>query len=56
MSYLEYGTFHFKGCPQSNKLEGPPELVQHIGGVHIGARAQYVLNIIWFVNIARLWG
>jgi hypothetical protein len=38
---------------------GPPELVQpFIGGVHIGARALHVLNVIWFGCIARLsqWG
>jgi hypothetical protein len=40
---------------------GPPELVQHfryIGGVHNGARALRVLNLIWFGYIARLsqWG
>ncbi len=31
--------------------EGPPELVSalsFIGGVHIGARALHVLNLIWF--------
>jgi hypothetical protein len=43
--------------PQSNELSrGSPELVQHsfIEGVHIGARALHVLNLIWFRYIARL--
>ncbi len=41
---------------------GPPEVIHHfclfIGGVHIGATALHVLNLIWFGNIARLsqWG
>jgi hypothetical protein len=40
---------------------GPPEYssaLSFIGGVHIGARALQVLNLIWFGNIARLsqWG
>jgi hypothetical protein len=44
-----------------NYLEGPPQLVQHFGlsgGVHIGARALHVLNLIRFGYIACLsqWG
>jgi hypothetical protein len=40
---------------------GPPELVQQFrlqGGIHIGARALHVLNLIWFGYITRLsqWG
>ncbi len=48
--------------PQSNELtRGPLEIVHHFrfkGGVHIGARALHVLNLIWFGYIARLsqWG
>ncbi len=41
---------------QSNELtRAPPEF---IGGVHIGARALHVLNLIWFSNISCLsqWG
>jgi hypothetical protein len=32
--------------------------LSYIGGVHIGAIALHVLNLIWFGNIARLsqWG
>jgi hypothetical protein len=43
---------------QSNELtRGPPEVssaLLFIGGVHIGTRALHVLNLIWFVCIARL--
>jgi hypothetical protein len=40
---------------------GPPEVssaLSFIEGVHIGARALHVLNLIWFGCIARLsqWG
>jgi hypothetical protein len=49
---------------QSNEfIRGTPELVQQsalsfIGGVHIGARALHVLNLIWFGYITRQsqWG
>ncbi len=47
---------------QSNELSrGPPEVssaLSFIGGVHIGARALHVLNLIWFGCIACLsqWG
>ncbi len=41
-------------------LEGPwvSSALSFIGGVHIGARALQVLNLIWFGSIARLsqWG
>jgi hypothetical protein len=36
------------------KSRGCPELVQFVGGVHIGARALYVLNLIWFGNISPI--
>ncbi len=41
---------------QSNELtSGPSELaVSFIGGVHIGARALHVLNLIWFGYITCL--
>ncbi len=48
--------------PQSTELTIEPPRVSSalsfIGGVHIGARALHVLNLIWFGCIARLsqWG
>jgi hypothetical protein len=45
-----------------NYLERPPSYssssLSFIEGVHIGARALHVLNLIWFGYIARLsqWG
>jgi hypothetical protein len=51
------------GClSQSNELNGGPPRVSSAlsftGGVHIGARALHVLNLILFGYIARLsqWG
>jgi hypothetical protein len=42
----------------NGSTRGPPELytsvLSFIGGVHIGARALHVLNLIWFGYIARL--
>jgi hypothetical protein len=41
-------SFIFIGLPrtQSNELtRGPPELVQHLGGVNTGARTLHVLNL-----------
>ncbi len=43
--------------PSDELIRGPPELVQHFrlqGGVHIGAIALHVLNLIWLGSIARL--
>jgi hypothetical protein len=49
------------GVPQSTELSTVPwvsSALSFIGGVHFGARALHVLNLIWFGYIARLsqWG
>ncbi len=53
---VRYITVHRNKARSNELTRGPPELVQHfrfIGGVHIGARALHVLNLMWFGYIAR---